>query len=297
MGAIEIGPVFWALSALALTAAVAYGAYFLGRPPSLARAAVKTLFMGATVAALVSAQAPFPLIVAIACSALGDFFLAFKSKWTLPLGILAFLLAQLVYAMMFGAMWFFSGDNAPLLPRYAAMAAIGVLLVTFLVWFWRTDAFKRAPISGTLAVAALVALGALLPIFIISGLMYVSGEPNERAPLSAFVPLASVAIAAILLAGWRRNLGALALVAMIYAGAISTMAVAAMWLPWAGWPAMIGAVCFLVSDLVLAAELFRLPTETPVRRLTAPLVWWTYVAAQVGIVSGVLLVATHGGGP
>jgi uncharacterized membrane protein YhhN len=66
------------------------------------------------------------------------------------------------------------------------------------------------------------------------------------------------------------------------------MGVMAMWLPWAGWPASLGALLFLVSDFVLAAELFRLPADAPVRRITAPVVWWTYVAAQIGIVAGVL---------
>ncbi len=66
------------------------------------------------------------------------------------------------------------------------------------------------------------------------------------------------------------------------------MGVAAMWLPWVGWPAMLGVVLFLISDFVLAAELFRLPADAPVRRITAPVVWWTYVAAQTFIIWGVI---------
>ncbi len=289
MGTMAIGPSFWVLVAVALAAAVAYGGYFLGRPPRVLRALVKTLFMGATATALISAQAPFPLVAAIALSALGDLFLAFKTKWTLPLGILAFLLAQLVYVLLFSAIWFFSGDNAPLWPRYAAMVAIGVLLFGFLAWFWRIEEFHRAPIGSSLAVTALILFGALLPIFIISATMYLNGAPSDRAPLSAFAPLGAIALATLLLAGWRQTLGAIPLVAMIYAGAITTMAIAAMWLPWMAWPAMIGAAIFLISDLVLAAELFRLPAGAPARRWTAPVVWWTYVAAQASIVTGVVM--------
>lgn len=291
MGAIAIGPIFWALAALGGVAAVAYGLYFLNRPPSFLRALIKTPFMGATAAALISAHAPFPLILAIICSALGDFFLAFKAKWTLPLGILAFLLAQLIYVVMFGAMWFFSGDNAPLWPRYAAMVGIAVFLVSFLIWFWRTEEFKRAPISSGLAIAALVALGVSLPILIVATLMFVNSDGDSRPPLSALAPLAAFVLATIALAVWRRKLGVVPLVAMIYAGAISAMAIAAMWLPWIGWPAMIGAVFFLISDLVLAAELFRLPADAPARRWTTPTVWWTYAAAQVLIVTGVMVIA------
>jgi uncharacterized membrane protein YhhN len=77
---------------------------------------------------------------------------------------------------------------------------------------------------------------------------------------------------------------------MVYGGAITMMALQAMWLPWIGWPAMLGAVLFLTSDFVLSAELFRLPPDAPVRRLTAPIVWWTYAGAQALIVTGVVLV-------
>jgi len=221
MGELAIGPVFWALMALAAGAAAAYGLYFLQRPPSFVRGAVKTVFMGAAAGALVSVGAPFPLVAAIAFSALGDLFLAFKSKWTLPFGILAFLLAQLIYIVIFTAIWFFSGDNSPLLPRYLAMGAVMLTAIVFLIWM--------AP-----------------------------------------------------------KLGWMALGVVPYALAITGMGVAAMWLPWPGWPAMLGALLFLVSDFVLATELFRLPADAPVRRITAPIVWWTYVAAQALIIWGVI---------
>jgi uncharacterized membrane protein YhhN len=221
MGAMEFGAAFWALAALGVAAAVAYGGYFLRRPPSFVRAAVKTVFMAAFGAALIVAQAPPPLILAIIISALGDFFLAFDKKWILPFGILSFLLAQLLYVVIFTGIWFFSGDNSPLLPRYIAMALVIATAIAFLIWM--------AP-----------------------------------------------------------KLGWMALGVVPYAIAITGMGVAAMWLPWAGWPAMIGALLFLTSDFVLAAELFRLPPDAPVRRITAPMVWWTYAAAQVLIIWGVV---------
>lgn len=228
MGELTIGPVFWAMSAVSAAAAVAYGAYFLQRGSTFMRALVKTTFMVAAAGALVAIGAPFPLIAAIGFSALGDFFLAFKSKWTLPLGILAFLIAQLLYVLIFTAIWFFSGDNSPLLPRYIAMGAIILTAIVFLVWM--------AP-----------------------------------------------------------KLGWMALGVVPYAIAITGMGAAAMWLPWVGWPAMLGALLFLTSDFVLAAELFRLPPEAPVRRITAPIVWWTYAAAQVLIIWGVINLVRAGG--
>jgi uncharacterized membrane protein YhhN len=220
----NLGPVFWALAALGLAAAVAYGVYFLRRPPTWLRAGVKTLAIGAPAAGFIIAGAPFPLVLALVASALGDFFLAFDKKWVLPLGILSFLIAQLVYFVIFTAIWFFSGDNSPLWPRYLAMGALIATTIAFLIWM--------APRLGWMAFGV--------------------------------VP---------------------------YSIAITGMAAMAMWLPWDGWPAMVGAVLFVVSDFVLATELFRLPQDASVQRVTAPVVWWTYVAAQALIVAGILLAA------
>lgn len=218
------GPAFWLAAALGVAGAAAYGLLLLRRPPSLLRALVKTLFMGAFTAALVFAHAPVLLITAIAASALGDFFLAFDKKQLLPLGILSFLIAQLLYVVIFGEIWFVAGEDEPLLPRHIATGAVIAAALGVLIWM--------APKLGWMAVAV--------------------------------VP---------------------------YAVAITTMGAAAMWLPWKGWPAMLGALSFLVSDFVLAAELFRLPADAKVRRLTAPVVWWTYAAAQVLIVWGVTRLA------
>lgn len=215
---------FVALAGLGLAAALAYGLYFLNKPPSLLRAGVKTLFMAAFTAAFLMGETHPLLIIALAGAALGDFFLAFDKKWTLPLGIASFLICQLCYFLIFTAIWFFSGDNSPLWPRYVAMALIFATTIGFLVWM--------APKLGWMAFGV--------------------------------VP---------------------------YAIAIMAMAAMAMWLPWAAWPAMLGAVSFLVSDFVLATELFRLPAGAPERTWTAPTVWWTYVAAQVLIVTGLVLAA------
>lgn len=220
----SFGPYFWALALLGVIGALAYGVYFLNRPPTFLRALVKTLFMGAFAGALVTAGTPPPLVLAVAASAFGDFFLAFDKKWLLPFGILSFLIAQLLYVVIFLALWFFSGDNAPLLPRYIAMGAVIAGALAFLIW-----------------------MGPKL--------------------------------------GW------MALAVVPYAAAIAGMGAAAMWMPWIGWPAMLGAVLFLISDFVLAAELFRLAPDAPARRITAPVVWWTYAAAQVLIIWGIVRVA------
>ncbi|QGZ96697.1 YhhN-like protein [Terricaulis silvestris] len=285
----EFGPVFWALAALSAVAAVTYGLYFLNRPSSFLRAIVKTIFMGALTAAFVIAGAPFPLLVALAAAAAGDFWLAFDKPAILPLGILSFLLAQLAYLAIFFGLWMFSGDNAPRWPRYVAMIAIAAALVVYLLWFWR-DELKSRPISGGLAVLTLFLTGALLPWFILIAISAsTSDEPLAWTAPQIVGPLVLLVVALVL--GWlRREMRAIKLGGMVYGGAITAMALQAMWLPWMGWPAMLGAVLFLTSDFVLSAELFRLAPDSPARRLTAPIVWWTYAGAQALIVTGVVLV-------
>lgn len=218
----DFGPVFWGLAALAGAAALVYGLFFLGKAPSWPRALLKTTFMAALTAAFAAAHAPPPLLIALGAAAAGDFFLAFDKKWILPLGILSFLIAQLLYLAIFFGLWLLAPDGAPLWPRYVAMALIIAASLGFLVW-----------------------MGPKL--------------------------------------GW------MALGVVPYALAITAMACMATWLPWAAWPAILGVVLFLISDFVLAAELFRLSPDAPVRRITVPVVWWTYAAAQALIVWGIVL--------
>jgi uncharacterized membrane protein YhhN len=280
---VALGPISWALAGGGVLAAIVYGLFFLDRPPSFLRALLKTAFMALLTAALVMGRAPFPLVFAFAASAAGDFFLAFDKKWTLPLGILSFLAAQLAYLVIFVGLWMFAPDSAPLEPRYAIMIAIVLAIGAYLVWFWGELARGKV-VTSALALLACIATGAAIPFAILAA----RAEPNSDA-LPIQLGLIALLVATIGLVYVRRDLGVVRLVGMIYAAVIVEMALAAMWLPWRGWPAMIGVVLFLISDLVLSAELFRLPEDAPVRRLTRPVVWWTYAGAQVLIGIGVAL--------
>lgn len=221
---IEFGPAFWGLITLGVVGAVIHGLFFLPRAESLPRGLVKTVFMAALTGAFFIAGAPPMLLLALAASAVGDFLLAFKQRWVLPLGILAFLVAQLTYFQIFRALWFFTSDFDPAAPRLIATAAILAFTAGFLIWM----------------------------------------TPRLKWFAFAVIP---------------------------YALAIAAMGCMAMWLPWEAWPAMLGALFFLASDFILAIELFRLTPEASVRRITAPAVWWTYVAAQLLIVWGVMAAA------
>lgn len=215
---------FWALIALAAAAALAYGLHYLRRPPSLTRALVKTGALGLATLAIALFR-PSPIVLPLAFSALGDFALAFDKKWALPLGIGAFLIAQLFYLLSFFGLYVMGGYLDPIWPRHLAMVVIGGGAIAYLIWLW----------------------------------------PRLKWMALGIVP---------------------------YAAAIAGMAMMSFWIDWRGWPAMVGAVLFLISDGVLAAELFKLAPDAPTRRITAPVVWWTYIAAQALIVTGLTFAVT-----
>lgn len=113
----------------------------------------------------------------------------------------------------------------------------------------------------------------------------------EQAPLWFCVGASIVIIlaAAAYLYWLAPKLGWLALGVVPYAFAITAMTAMSFWIDWRAWPAMLGAVLFLISDGVLAYALFRLTPEAPQQAWTAPTVWWTYIAAQALIPLGIVL--------
>ena len=67
---------------------------------------------------------------------------------------------------------------------------------------------------------------------------------------------------------------------VVYVGIIATMGLAALGLPDARSMTLFAAVFFIVSDTVLAFELFLLPKSAAARRATPYVIWGTYFAAQ-----------------
>lgn len=213
---------FWLLISTGAAFALAYGVLYLRRPRSLARAAVKTGALAAWAAAFAATGRPSPLVLAFLFSALGDLALAFDKRWALAAGILAFLLAQLLYLLSFVGLWIMAVEQAPFWLRLAASGLVGLAALAYLLW--------------------------LSP-----------------------------------------RLGWLALGVVPYAAAITAMTAMSFWIDWRAWPAMLGAILFMISDGLIAYELFRLPPEAPQRRWTAPAIWWSYIAAQALIALGMTL--------
>jgi uncharacterized membrane protein YhhN len=181
-----------------------------------------------------------------------------------------------------------------------------LLKTAFMALLTAAFAVAHAPWILVLALAAAAAgdfvlafdKPAILPLgilaFLICQLAYLDIFWTHRImdmALSRLAPMALIVATAVGFLIWMGSkLGAMAVPVIVYSIAICAMACAAFLLPWRGWPAMLGVVSFLTSDFVLSAELFRLPPDAPARRITVPVVWWTYVAAQLLIAWGVLRV-------
>lgn len=187
-----------------------------------------------------------------------------------------------------------AGAVSALAAGLAAAGATGFLLVAlissaigdFLLVFKRQRTFALGMLAFLIAHIGYIVL--------FSGLrLHSHGGLEPLWPRLAVV--AALFLCAVLYLAWLwRDLGLHRLTVPLYAMALLGMATSALLLPWAAFPAMVGALLFVFSDAVLAAQTFRADIrELPPILRGHSLVWWTYVAAQTLIVIGVVL-AGHG---
>ena len=100
---------------------------------------------------------------------------------------------------------------------------------------------------------------------------------------------ALLVLAGLMLALLWPRLGGLRWPVAGYVAVIAAMGLAALALPPPRVLALAGALAFVLSDAILAAELFLLPETAPARRITPHLVWLFYWGGLVLIAAGVLL--------
>lgn len=98
-------------------------------------------------------------------------------------------------------------------------------------------------------------------------------------PLLAAAAVAVVVLAAGMLAWLWRSLGAMRPAVTVYVAAIAAMVVTSFTLPRPLWPAMAGAVLFMLSDAILSAELFKNVQS----RAATYSVWVLYYVGQFAI--------------
>lgn len=148
---------------VSLLAALAYGAVFLQRPPSLLRIGVKVVFAAALALAARFADAPPLLALALGLCAAGDGLLAGEAR-LLAGGIVAFLVAHVAFIGLFLEI----GSPASVWREWWRAAAI-VGAAAWCGWLLRhlwpsLGALKAAGAAYALALLATVASALTLPL-------------------------------------------------------------------------------------------------------------------------------------
>ncbi len=220
----EILPMIQAGFIIAGILALIYGFVLGQHSPNNLRTIVKTLSIGSLAVLSWQMGGPSGLTIALALSALGDFFLAHDGeKYFLP-GLGAFLAAHIAYCILF---WSIGGGITVIFQSNIALAMAGFFVLT-----------------------AILALAQLFS-----------------------------------------HLGPLKTPVVVYVLAITAMGLMALTLPGQFW-VVIGAILFMISDFILAQEQFMLAQDSPLRRITSPLLWSCYWIGQALIAASILTIAT-----
>lgn len=122
----------------------------------------------------------------------------------------------------------------------------------------------------------------LAHIFLIILFLGFSGDPLWAAFASA--PILAIGMLALAFSTeiWLApHAGNLRWPVRIYVGLIGAMMLAGLTLPPGYWKITLGAALFVVSDLILALRLFRLPQTGTLARRAAQATWVFYIAGQV----------------
>lgn len=177
---IQLPALSWLALALGACSAAAYGFYFLNRPPTLLRALLKAAPVASLAFAAGFDQRVNPLAVALILGTLGNFALAFEKTWTRWLGLVFFLLAHLLYFLMFLGLWIAAQQQFPMAFKIGASVITALCAIAYFVWIapkLRWFALGAAPYALALCAMAMMSywidmrgwaamLGA--PLFLIS---------------------------------------------------------------------------------------------------------------------------------
>jgi uncharacterized membrane protein YhhN len=135
--------VVWWVSAVA---ALAYGLLLVGRPPSIARTAVKVVAVAALAALALLHQAPPLLIAGLALCALGDAFLAGDARRWLAPGMAAFLAGHVAYIFLFAQLR--DAYAEPSTPQIAGLAVVAAASLAMLAFLWKALGPLRPAVIG-----------------------------------------------------------------------------------------------------------------------------------------------------
>lgn len=97
-----------------------------------------------------------------------------------------------------------------------------------------------------------------------------------------FIVAGLVLFGLFMMSALYRKAGDLRIAVCIYVPIILSMGVAALMMPGGYLGVVVAAFLFMMSDSILASEMFLLREDHPLRRITPFAVWSTYWLAQVG---------------
>ncbi|MDK9695078.1 MAG: lysoplasmalogenase [Siculibacillus sp.] len=142
---------------LSIVASFVYGTRFFGAPGGWTKAVIKTGAVGSLALLAFVSEAPWPLVVALVLSSAGDFFLAHDGEKPFLAGLASFLLAHVVYVVLFrqvGAPFATIGAEP---WRLAGAVAMVGLCLGLLGWLWgHLGPMRGAVVAYTTAIVAMV---------------------------------------------------------------------------------------------------------------------------------------------
>lgn len=160
MSAASIADLF---SGLSILAAAAYGFALLTKPVGALRTAIKAAAVACIAAVSYVLGGPWLLTLPLLLSAAGDAFLARSPKPWLPVGLAAFLLAQLLYVALFAHNNLRLGVLAEF-PRWVLVAgAIGVAVAVLRALWTDLGRMREAVVIYVTVVLMMVVMAFTLP--------------------------------------------------------------------------------------------------------------------------------------
>jgi len=142
---------------LSLVATLVYGTRFFAAPGGWTKAVVKTAAVGSLAVYALVSGAPWLLVVALALSSAGDFFLAHDGEKPFLAGLASFLLAHVVYIVLFRQVGMPFAAVAAEPWRLVGAVAIVASCLAMVVWLWgHLGDMRVAVVAYTATIAAMV---------------------------------------------------------------------------------------------------------------------------------------------
>ena len=138
-------------------ASLLYGTRFFAAPGGPLKAAIKTAAVGALALHAVVSGAPWLLVAALVLSSLGDLFLAFDGEKPFVAGLASFLLAHVVYVVLFREVGLPLAVIGAETGRLVGAVAIVAVCLGLLGWLWgHLGEMRAAVVAYTVAIVAMV---------------------------------------------------------------------------------------------------------------------------------------------